>query len=70
MKSAFFADNTIYNKRKPVQFENICRQHFNIVQMMICVTDGIENIVGKGENACYQHFLLSPQCFPVASFTG
>ena len=23
-----------------------------------------ENIVGKGENAGYQHFLLLPQCFP------
>ena len=23
----------------------------------------IENIVGTGKNACYQHFLLSPQCF-------
>ena len=24
----------------------------------------VENIVGKGENAGYQHFLLFPQCFP------
>ena len=23
----------------------------------------LENIVGKGENAGYQHFLLVPQCF-------
>ena len=23
----------------------------------------IENIVGKGENVAYQHFLLFPQCF-------
>ena len=23
----------------------------------------IENIVGKGENARYHHFLLFPQCF-------
>ena len=28
-----------------------------------------ENIVGKGENAGYQHFLLFPQCFQKASFT-
>ena len=27
----------------------------------------IENIVGKGENAGYQHFLLFPQCFQKAS---
>ena len=28
----------------------------------------VENIVGKGENAGYQHFLLFPQCFPKATF--
>ena len=27
-----------------------------------------ENIVGKGENAGYQHFLLFPQCFQKAFF--
>ena len=30
----------------------------------------VENIVGKGENAGYQHFLLFPQCFQNASFPG
>ena len=25
----------------------------------------VENIVGKGENAGFQHFLLFPQCFPL-----
>ena len=25
--------------------------------------EGLENIVGKRENAGYQHFLLFPQCF-------
>ena len=24
-----------------------------------------ENILGKGENAGYQHFLLFPQCFQI-----
>ena len=24
---------------------------------------GLQKIVGKGENAGYQHFLLFPQCF-------
>ena len=28
----------------------------------------VENTVGKGENAGYQHFLLFPQCFQKASF--
>ena len=30
----------------------------------------VENIVGKGENAGYQHFLLFPQCFQKAIFQG
>ena len=30
----------------------------------------VENIVGKGENAGYQHFLLFPQCFPKPSSLG
>ena len=36
--------------------------------MMISVFDRVENIVGKGENAGYQHFLLFLQCFQKASF--
>ena len=36
--------------------------------MIISVFDRVENIVGKGENAGYQHFLLFPQCFQKASF--
>ena len=30
----------------------------------------VENIVGKGENAGYQHFLLFPQCFPKTFTSG
>ena len=30
----------------------------------------VENIVGKGENAGYQHFLLFPQSLQKASNTG
>ena len=30
----------------------------------------IENIVGNGENAGYQHFLLIQQCFHKATFPG
>ena len=29
-----------------------------------------ENIVGKGENAGYQHFLLFPQCFQKTFLSG
>ena len=37
---------------------------------MIFVLDSVENIVGNGENAGYQHFLLFPQCFQKPSFSG
>ena len=30
----------------------------------------VQDIVGKGENAGPQHFLLCPQCFQKASHTG
>ena len=38
--------------------------------MMIFDFDRVENIVGKGENAGYQHFLLFPQCFHKAFYSG
>ena len=37
---------------------------------MILVIDRVENIVGKGENAGFQHFLLFPQCLQKPSFLG
>ena len=36
----------------------------NVTQNIKAVFHRIENIVGKEENAGYQHFLLFPQCFP------
>ena len=30
----------------------------------------VENAVGKGEAACYEQFLLFPQCFQKACFPG
>ena len=35
-------------------------------KVLVSLFDGVENIVGKGENAGYQHFLLTPQCFQKA----
>ena len=34
------------------------------------VLDKMENILGKEENARYQHFLLFPQCFEMAVSSG
>ena len=41
----------------------------NVAKIMIHVFDIVENIMGKGENAVYQHFLLFPRCFQNASFS-
>ena len=38
----------------------------NVTQNAKVVYHRIENIVGKEENAGYQHFLLFPQCFQKA----
>ena len=44
--------------------------NLNIAKMIIILYDRVENIVGKGENAGYQHFLLFPQCFQKAYSQG
>ena len=41
----------------------------NVAEKLNFVLGRVENIVGKGENAGYQHFLLFPQCFQQASFS-
>ena len=41
-----------------------------VLKMVIFVFDRVENIVGKGENAGYQYFLLFPQCFQGAFNPG
>ena len=40
----------------------------DITEKMKFVFGRVENIVGKGENAGYHHFLLFPQCFQKASY--
>ena len=34
------------------------------------LSNWVENIVGKGEIACYEQFLLFPKCFQKACFPG
>ena len=75
LKVALFLGLTLHPKTKFQPFPNTCRK--------ICkqqIKDGsndeflslirVENIVGKGENAGYWHFLLFPQCFQKASFSS
>ena len=40
----------------------------NVTENLKIVLGRVENIIGKGENAGYQHFLLIPQYFPKYSF--
>ena len=44
--------------------------NLNVTQKLKFALGRVENIVGKGENAGYQHFLLFPQCFRNASLSG
>ena len=41
----------------------------NLTEKLKSVKGRVENIVGKGENAGYEQFLLFPQCFQKVSFT-
>ena len=43
---------------------------FNVTKLTIFLFDRVENIVGKGKNAGYKHFLLFPQCFQKPSSPG
>ena len=42
----------------------------NVAKIMISLNDRAENILGKGENADYQHFLLSQNVFKRLLFQG
>ena len=41
-----------------------------VAKLMIYDSGRVENIVGKGENAGHQHFLLFQQCFQKGSYSG
>ena len=40
-----------------------------VTEKLKFVLERVENIVGRGENAAFQHFLLVSQCFQKASYT-
>ena len=42
----------------------------NVTEKLKFVLGRVENIMGKGENAGNQHFLLLPYCFQKASLSG
>ena len=51
-----------WSKLKAFTYDKI-----NVTEKLKFVTGRVGNIVGKGENAGYQHFLLFLQCFQMAS---
>ena len=42
----------------------------NLAEMMVIIHKSLENLVGKGENAGYQHFPHFPRGFQRAFYTG
>ena len=42
---------------------NFADNKLNVAEKLKLTLGRVENIVGKGENAADQHFLLFPQCF-------
>ena len=53
-----------------VRTEAFAYDKINVTQKLKFVLRRVENIMGKGENDGYQHFLLSPQCFQKLSSSG
>ena len=45
------------------QTERVCRRQFEFDEKNGKFSERVENTVGKGEIACYEQFLLFPQCF-------
>ena len=58
-------DDKIKNFSK---FKAFADDKIMVTQILKFVLGRIENIVGKRENAVYQHFLLFPLCFQKFSF--
>ena len=56
-----------------VKIESLCRrQNDKIISTKVVIfgSDSVKNIVGKGENAGYKHFLLFLQCFQKGFSSG
>ena len=48
---------------RPAHIESIDRRQIKCNSIHGCEFDTVENIMGKEENAGFQHYLLFPQCF-------
>ena len=61
---------TLLQNFRLVQIESMCRRQNKGDWKFQIWLWRVENIVGKEENAGYQHFLLFPHCFQKASLLG
>ena len=52
------------------ELEAFADDKLNKYQKLYFVSRRVENIVGKGENPGYEHFILFPQSFQKASLQG
>ena len=52
------------------KFKAFADNKINVTQKLKFALGRVENIVGKGENAGYQHFLLFPQYFLPSTISG
>ena len=50
------------------KFKAFSDDNLTVAKLIKFICNAVESIVGKAENACYQHFLLFPQCFQKLSF--
>ena len=60
-------NNKILNLSKLKAFAD---NKINVTEKLKLLLEMVENIMKKGENAGYQHFLLFPQCFQKDPYTG
>ena len=59
-----------HNLVEDTKFKAFADKKSNNAYMSVSVYYSVENIMGKGENAGYKHFLLFLQCFQKASSMG
>ena len=52
------------------KLKDLADNKINATEKLKFLLGRVENIVGKGENAGHQHFLLFLQCFQKASLPG
>ena len=60
----------LFTKRQILEYSKLKAFATNVTENRKFVFRRVENIVGKGENAGYQRFLLFPGSFQKASYTG